>query len=549
MSRIIPRPSKTLAVNLLLLAVLLTMTSMTTTARAADPQPSVPGLSVLENGLNVLVMPDQRFPLVSIRLYVRAGSAYETPEQAGISHLLEHMVFKGTSRRAPGQSAEDAESAGGSINAATSFDYTVYMADMPDETWTLGLDVIADMVRNVALDPEELEREKLVVLSELERGEDSPGSLQFKAIQALAWRDTPYERPVIGTRETVSSFTRDDILDYIHAHYQPQNMLAVVCGNVDPDTALAEVRRQFGDMANDRTLTPPRPLAAPEAAGPSVSVRRGPWNKAYLSVAFPVPSLHSAEAAGLDVLAHVLGGDDTSRLNRTFKYSRQMVDSISMYAYSMDRTGMYYLRAVLDADKVDEFWSALMRDLARVDPADFTDAELDRAKLNIEDSLLLSKETLSGLASKVGYFQFFEHNPLAEDNYLTALRNVDRAQLGDLARRYLRPQALSACLLLPDSAPSGMADQGRLLSALNSQWPDWDAAPAAKAARDAATGRRIVDLGQGRKLVLIPDQTLPYTALTLAYPGGDTLLDRDRQGLAELASRPWSRASRAARAT
>ncbi len=526
------RPLTSPVLNLLLLAVLLSMTSFPSTAWAGQPR-----LSVLDNGLSVLVLPDQRFPLVSLRLYVRAGSAFETPEQAGISHLLEHMVFKGTSRRGPGQSAEDAEGAGGSINAATSFDYTVYMADMPAETWALGLDIIADMVFNLALDPEELEREKEVVLSELERGEDSPGSRLFKATQALVWKGTPYERPVIGFRDIVSAFTRDDILDYIGAHYQPQSMLAVVCGDVDPDAALAEVERLFGHMANDRTLTPPRPLAAPVTAGPSVRVERGPWNKAYLSVAFPAPSLHSAEAAGLDVLAHVLGGDDSARLNRTFKYTRQMVDSISMDALSLDRVGMYYLRAVLDADKVEGFWSALMRDLSRVDPADFTDAELDRARLNIEDDLLLSKETLSGLASKAGYFQFFENNPLAEDNYLSALKNVDRAQLNDLARRTLRPQALSACLLLPDSAPAGLGDEGWLLAALRDQWPDQNEAPATVAAQAEATQRRIIDLGQGRQLVLIPDQTLPYTALTMAFPGGDTLLEPDRQGLADLASR------------
>ena len=140
-----------------------------------------PVVTTLPNGLTVLVQEDTRFPLASLRLYVRAGSAYETPEQAGISHLLEHMVFKGTANRAPGQVASDVEGAGGALNAATSFDYTVFYTDMPADQWRLGMDVLHDMVFNASIDPEELAREKQVVLAELKRNEDTPESLLFKA--------------------------------------------------------------------------------------------------------------------------------------------------------------------------------------------------------------------------------------------------------------------------------------------------------------------------------------------------------------------------------
>ncbi|HCO11724.1 MAG TPA: peptidase M16, partial [Desulfonauticus sp.] len=154
-------------------------------------------LVVLPNGLKVLVQEDNRFPLVSVRLFVRTGSAYEDPKQAGISHLLEHMVFKGTEKRKTGEIAEAIESKGGYLNAATSFDYTVYVMDMPAKHWELALEVLEDMIFHSRFDEQELEKEKNVVLAELERGEDNPGQKLFKTIQAKLFQGSPYARPII----------------------------------------------------------------------------------------------------------------------------------------------------------------------------------------------------------------------------------------------------------------------------------------------------------------------------------------------------------------
>ncbi|MDR2669282.1 MAG: insulinase family protein, partial [Desulfovibrio sp.] len=186
----------------------------------------------LANGLTVLVLPDRRFPLVSMRLYVHAGSAYEQPEEAGISHMLEHMVFKGTEKRPRGQAAADVEKAGGYLNAATSFDYTVYLVDMTREHWKTGLDVLRDMAFHPSLDPAELEAEKDVVIAELKRGEDDPGRRLFRMTQQDALRGTPYERPIIGFESTVRALSAEKIRAYIDRLYQPQSMLLVLCGDV-----------------------------------------------------------------------------------------------------------------------------------------------------------------------------------------------------------------------------------------------------------------------------------------------------------------------------
>ena len=162
----------------------------------------------LPNGLSVLILKDTRFPLVSTRLYVHAGSSYETPDQAGISHVLEHMVFKGTDSRPKSAISQEVESAGGYLNAATSYDYTVYITDMPDRHWKLGMDVVRDMAFHPTLDPQELESEKNVIVAELQRGEDDPGSRMFKTLLADTLKGTPYDRPIIGYEKTIRAHAK-----------------------------------------------------------------------------------------------------------------------------------------------------------------------------------------------------------------------------------------------------------------------------------------------------------------------------------------------------
>ena len=169
----------------------------------------------LPNGLSVLILKDTRFPLVSTRLYVHAGSSYETPDQAGISHVLEHMVFKGTDSRPKSAISQEVESAGGYLNAATSYDYTVYIPDMPDRHWKLGMDVVRDMAFHPTLDPQELESEKNVIVAELQRGEDDPGSRMFKTLLADTLKGTPYDRPIIGYEKTIRALTTQNLRDYI----------------------------------------------------------------------------------------------------------------------------------------------------------------------------------------------------------------------------------------------------------------------------------------------------------------------------------------------
>lgn len=499
----------------------------------------------LKNGLGVLVKEDGRFPLAHVRMLVHAGSAYETPAQAGISHQLEHMVFKGAGDMGPGEAARRVEAAGGSLNAATSFDYTVYHVEVPDASWRMAMQVVADMTFKPALVPAELESEKEVVLAELKRGEDTPSDLLFQTVQAMLWRGTSYGWPIIGYRDTVRSFTSQSIRDYIAPLYQPQNMVLCVVGKVKADEVIAWAEERLGGLANTAPLAPPATLALAPSAGPQARVLPGAWNKVHLALAFPAPDFRSAKMPGLDMLAQVLGGDETSRLYRKFKYQLRLVDSIDATSFNLERGGVIGVWAVLDADKLPAFWDALVSELAAFDASSVTDEELARARANIEAGLFLSRETIGGLAGKLLHQYAFDGGQQAEANYLTQLAATNRTQLAALHREFFRPAEARLAVLAPKDAP---VTEAALLKTLNARWPVGAAAATAQAKAQGGAVRQ-VSLPGGATLVLQPDPTLPYAALSMAWPGGDGLLHAEEQGLGTLTASLLGRGTKSLSAT
>lgn len=523
------------ALFILLLGILLLPQLAAAAPQGAPANPSTPGndtmLVRLKNGLTVYIIRDSRFPLVCTRLYVGTGSANETAEQAGISHVLEHMVFKGTEKRPKGQVAQDVESLGGYLNAATSFDKTWYITDMPAKHWKTGMDVVKDMAFHPALDPAELEAEKDVIVSELKGGDDTPTRRLFEDLQVAGLAHTVYGRPIIGFEKTIRAVTADDLRAYIRTWYQPQNMMLLVAGDIDPKAVLAHAEELFGDLKNDAALPEPAPVQLEGAAGgPRVEVTYGPWNKVYLGIALPAPALGDQRSIDLDVLAYALGGDGTSQFYRKYRYEKQLVDSISVGNMSLDRAGLFYMVAQLDADKVEPFWQEFTRDLAALDAGKIAPDVIERARFNYEDGMDRAGETLDGLTSWKATVQFELGGPQGEANVRHALAAVDSARLRQAQDLWLRPDQVRVRVLAPEKAQLPDLD-----AILQRNWP----VPAverqkAAAAEEKVGKREIVDLGQGRTVILQPDRTIPYVSLEILRPGGNALLKPADQGLAQL---------------
>lgn len=523
------------ALLILLLGILLVPQLAAAAPQAAPANPSTSGndtmLVRLKNGLTVYIIRDSHFPLVCTRLFVGTGSANETAEQAGISHVLEHMVFKGTEKRPKGQVPRDVESLGGYLNAATSFDKTWFITDMPAKHWKTGMDVVKDMAFHPSLDPAELEAEKDVIVSELKGGDDTPTRRLFEDLQVAGLAHTVYGRPIIGFEKTIRAVTADDLRAYIRTWYQPQNMMLLVAGDIDPKAVLAHAEELFGDLKNDTILPEPAPVQLEGAAGgPRVEVTYGPWNKVYLGIALPAPALGDQRSIDLDVLAYALGGDGTSQFYRKYRYEKQLVDSISVGNMSLNRAGLFYMVAQLDADKVEPFWQEFTRDLASLDAGKITPDVIERARFNYEDGMDRASETLDGLTSWKATVQFELGGPQGEANVRHALAAVDSARLRQAQDLWLRPDQVRVRVLAPEKAKLPDLD-----AILQHNWP----APAverqkAAAAAEKVDKREIVDLGQGRTVILQPDRTIPYVSLEILRPGGNALLKPADQGLAQL---------------
>lgn len=523
------------ALLILLLGILLLPQLAAAAPQAAPANPSTSGndtmLVRLKNGLTVHIIRDSRFPLVCTRLFVGTGSANETAEQAGISHVLEHMVFKGTEKRPKGQVARDVESLGGYLNAATSFDKTWFITDMPAKHWETGMDVVKDMAFHPSLDPAELEAEKNVIVSELKGGDDTPTRRLFEDLQVAGLAHTVYGRPIIGFEKTIRAVTADDLRAYIRTWYQPQNMMLLVAGDINPKAVLAHAEELFGDLKNDTILPEPAPVQLEGAAGgPRVEVTYGPWNKVYLGIALPAPALGDQRSIDLDVLAYALGGDGTSQFYRKYRYEKQLVDSISVGNMSLNRAGLFYMVAQLDADKVEPFWQEFTRDLAALDAGKITPDVIERARFNYEDGMDRASETLDGLTSWKATVQFELGGPQGEANVRHALAAVDSARLRQAQDLWLRPDQVRVRVLAPEKAKLPDLD-----AILQHNWP----APAVERQKAAAAAekvgkREIVDLGQGRTVILQPDRTIPYVSLEILRPGGNALLKPADQGLAQL---------------
>lgn len=486
----------------------------------------------LPNGLEVYVIRDRRFPLVCTRLYVNTGSANEDAKQAGISHVLEHMVFKGTKKRPKGQVAKEVESLGGYLNAATSFDKTWYLTDMPSAHWRTGMDVVHDMAFNAALDPAELEAEKNVIVSELQGGEDDPAHKLFEELQTAGLRHSPYGRPIIGFEDTIRAVTSDALRAYVARWYQPQNMQLLVAGDIDPEEVLAYARELFGGLANTEDLSTPSEadlLGAPDEK--IVDVRRGPWKTVYLGISFPAPPLRDMRSVDLDILSTLLAGDNTARFVRRYRIDSQLVNSIAMNNMSLARAGLLTCTVQLDADKVDAFWDAFTKDWASLKGGDFAPELIKRAVFNVRDEMDRAGETLNGLVGWKSTVRFVLGGPLGEANYRGRLDAVSQDALQAAIDAWLVPERCRVRVLAPTEAQLPDFE-----AVLKKNWPA--SAGAAKVQAGYMTGEReIVDLGNGRTLVLLPDTHAPYFSLEFRLTGGNALLDPEQQGLASLAAK------------
>jgi len=490
----------------------------------------------LANGLTVVLEENHSAPVVAIQTWVRVGSADELADEAGLAHLHEHMLFKGTARRGPGEVARSIESAGGEINAWTSFDQTVYHVVLASRFFREGLDVLADAITSAAFDPGELQREIEVVCEEIKRSADSPNRKLSKELFAASFQRHPYGKPVIGSEESVRSFTREGILRFYRRWYRPENCVLVVVGDVKGDEVLAEAEKLFAfPQATPFVPAPERPREGRHET-PVVRLKREPLKEGYLSLAWPAPSLLGEDVAALDALSLILGHGEASRLHRSMKRDRLLCSEVQASCYTPSDPGLTIVGLTLQPAQVHEAVREALAQTYRTRTEEVSREELGLACRLLESDAVYQRETVQGQARKLGYYQAGAGGVEFEERYFAQVAQLTPQKLREAAERYLEPHAAVLSALLPDGQDE--VTEASLLGLLEEAGKAERAKPRARPAeRQSAESRQPVR-------VLGEQRTGPLTRIEL--PSGGVLLVKEERAVPLLALRAvWSGGLRA----
>lgn len=404
----------------------------------------------LENGLTLLVKEVPGSRVATVQIWVKAGSIYEGPKEGGITHLIEHMIFKGTKNLGPGAVAAAIEERGGQINAYTSFEYTVYHATLPAKDWGTALDVLTDAVRNSVFDPRELEREKKVVLEEIGMRKDRPEVMFFESMMTNSYTTHPYRLPVIGTKESVSSFTRQDIVNYMSKHYLPGNFTVVVVGDVLYEPVIKRVTEVFADMPS-QGVEEPEIAEEPPPNGPRLFAVEEAVNQSQLAVVFPIPAFDDPDTPVLDVLSGIIGQGDTSRLYEQLRNKKGLVYTIHASSFTPKYPGLLEVTATLDQSKVRAALQAALVEIFKLKYMLVDERELERIKHSLESDFVFNLEKVEGQARVLGSFEALAGDP-REDEYLEKIRAVTLDDIKRVASTYLDGHHLIAGYLTPKGA-------------------------------------------------------------------------------------------------
>jgi predicted Zn-dependent peptidase len=346
-------------------------------------------ISTLKNGLRIVTSTMPSLETAAVSLSVDTGSRFETAADNGVAHMLEHMVFKGTTRRTARQIAEEIESVGGHLNAYTSRDQTTFYARVLGEDVELGLDMVADLITNPVIETAELEKEKDVVLQELGTAVDTPDDIIFDHLQQMAYPDQPIGRSILGTRESIKAITRDAIFAYRDAHYLAGSMVLSAAGKIDHDALVHWAEAKLGRI-------PAGKRGAPVAATyqPGVLHETRDLEQAHLTLALPAATYTDPSYYAQTLFSALLGGGMSSRLFQEIREERGLAYAIYSYLTPFSDTGLFaiYMGTSSEqaAEALDVTLDCLLSATERVD-----EAELARAKAQAKAGLFMSLESCS----------------------------------------------------------------------------------------------------------------------------------------------------------
>ncbi len=409
----------------------------------------------LDSGQTVIVYEMKENPTVTINTWVKTGSINEDDSNTGAAHFLEHLFFKGSKNVPPGEFDKILESKGAITNAATSKDYTQFYITLPSYEFDTALKLHSDMLLNPLIPRKELEKERLVVLEEIARGLDNPSSVMyenlFKAVYSQNQNNHPYKRPVIGTKEVISSISREEILEFYKRWYTPDNMITVVSGDVDSDYAIKEIEKAFKrePVKHNKTSYPEiKPIETPVSITETMDVAQG-----YMAIAFRAPEFADIkDAYALDILAVIAGGSNSSIFNTELKEKKQLVNSIgASYSQYLD-DGLFIISSTFKPEKLKLVEKEIYDEISKIQSGSITKEQVQKAKNMIKISTCYSRESASNIANEMGFFTLYFNNPEMYDKYLQRIDNVKLKDVISVANKYLISEKSATSYVLPEES-------------------------------------------------------------------------------------------------
>lgn len=387
--------------------------------------------TTLKSGLVVLTHAMPHLQSASIGTWVRAGSRSENPSEHGISHFLEHMAFKGTKQRTARQIAEQIEDVGGEVNASTSVENTGYYARLLQEDVGLGLDILADILQNSVFDDRELETEKHVIAQEIGAAHDSPDDYVFDLFQQAAFGNQAIGRNILGTVETVNSFDKSQIKDFLKRNYLANRTVFAAAGNVDHDTIITDVATKF-DHLSSCTDHDPQPA---RYVGGDIRVTRD-LEQTHLVLGLEGRAYNSDGFYALQFLAAILGGGMSSRLFQHVREQRGLCYSIYAFHWAFADTGVFAISTSTSADDVEELMPVVLQQLQR-STDDITDKEVQRVRNQIKAGLVMSLESPAARVGQLARQQLLWGRPVPIEETLERISAIDAARVREVAEQIM----------------------------------------------------------------------------------------------------------------
>jgi len=411
--------------------------------------------AVLDNGLKVVVKPDRRAPIVTSQVWYKVGSSYEHGGVTGVSHVLEHMMFKGTEKLDPGEFSRIIAENGGDENAFTGRDYTAYFQTLAKDRLEIAFELEAERMRNLALPEEEFAKELEVVKEERRmRTEDDPQSLTFEQFNAAAYEASPYRIPVIGWAGDLEYLQVEDLREWYRKWYAPNNATLVVVGDVEPQAVIALAEKHFGPLKPE-TVPQPKPRSEPEQRGEKRIEVKAPAKEPYLIMGYKATALGAAEndwePYALEMLASVLDGGASSRFSRELvRGQRIAADADAGYSAFTRLPGMLVLdgtpakgRSIRDLEK------ALLDQVEKVRAELVDEQELERIRTQLISSKVYERDSVFYQAMQMGQLETVGLGWRLTDEYVEHLSKVTPEQIREVARKYLVPEKLTVAVLDP----------------------------------------------------------------------------------------------------